>query len=193
MEELLLARQADLDQLVDCAAELYRHEHIPFEPAVARRALAALIDDPTLGRVWLIAIDGKPVGYLVIAFGYSIEYGRARRAAGRAVRDRGPAWAGPRHASPAVRGGRMPQARPACPAFRSGASEPRSPTPVPRRGLRRSRSLPHVVAAVTEIGNVRVGWMPKVNTPACAPGSRSDSHQHPSPASYGDVVGPQIR
>ena len=75
MPEFLAASQGDLDRLLGWVAELYRRERIPFDTAVARAALAALLDDPLLGRVWLIAVDREPVGYLVLAFGYSIEYG----------------------------------------------------------------------------------------------------------------------
>jgi GNAT superfamily N-acetyltransferase len=75
MPEFLAASQSDLDRLLSWVAELYRHERIRFDTPVARPALAALLDDPSLGRVWLIAVNGQPVGYLVLAFGYSIEYG----------------------------------------------------------------------------------------------------------------------
>lgn len=71
----LAAGQRDLDRVLSWVAELYRHEGIPFDPDVAGPALATLLDDPTLGQVWLIAVDGQPVGYLVLAFGYSLEYG----------------------------------------------------------------------------------------------------------------------
>jgi GNAT superfamily N-acetyltransferase len=75
MSELLAASRGDLERLLDWIAELYRHERIPFDPAVVRPAVAALLDDARLGQVWLIAVDGLPVGYLVLAFGYSLEYG----------------------------------------------------------------------------------------------------------------------
>lgn len=75
MPEFRPARQRDLDQLLGWIAELYRQDQIPFDAAVVRTALADLLDQPTLGQVWLIALDGQPVGYLILAFGYSVEYG----------------------------------------------------------------------------------------------------------------------
>jgi GNAT superfamily N-acetyltransferase len=39
-----------------------------------RAALLRLIGDDSLGRVWLIMLGDEPVGYLVLAFGYSLEY-----------------------------------------------------------------------------------------------------------------------
>jgi GNAT superfamily N-acetyltransferase len=34
-----------------------------------------LLEDPTLGRVWLIEDHGSVAGYLALCFGYSIEFG----------------------------------------------------------------------------------------------------------------------
>ena len=39
-----------------------------------RRALGALLEQAAFGRAWVIQ-DPGPVGYMVVAFGYSIEFG----------------------------------------------------------------------------------------------------------------------
>ena len=75
MPEFVPASPSDLHRLLAWIAELYRHERIAFDAAVVRPALATLLEDPALGQVWLIAVDGQPVGYLVLTFGYSLEYG----------------------------------------------------------------------------------------------------------------------
>jgi diamine N-acetyltransferase len=75
MGELRAASQRDVEQMLGWVAELYRHDSIPFDPAIARPALMALLADPRLGQVWLIMLDGQPVGYLIVAFGYSLEFG----------------------------------------------------------------------------------------------------------------------
>jgi ribosomal protein S18 acetylase RimI-like enzyme len=54
--------------------ELYAHDSIAFDAARVRRALGALLEDQRLGRAWLIE-DPAPVGYMIVAFGYSIEFG----------------------------------------------------------------------------------------------------------------------
>jgi len=46
----------------------------PFEQTAAAEATERLLRDPSLGRVWLIAYDGQTVGYIVMAFDYSLEY-----------------------------------------------------------------------------------------------------------------------
>ena len=45
-----------------------------FDEAPAGRALDDLLRNPALGRVWLIADNGVPIGYIVMAFDYSLEY-----------------------------------------------------------------------------------------------------------------------
>ena len=47
---------------------------VPFEPAAAAEVTQRLLRDPSLGRVWLIASRGQYVGYMVMAFDYSLEY-----------------------------------------------------------------------------------------------------------------------
>jgi GNAT superfamily N-acetyltransferase len=38
-------------------------------------ALAALVAGEPLGRAWLIRLDGRPVGYVVLSWGFSVEAG----------------------------------------------------------------------------------------------------------------------
>lgn len=47
---------------------------IPFDEAEAAKVTDQLLRDPALGRVWLIAAGGEYVGYIVMAFDYSMEY-----------------------------------------------------------------------------------------------------------------------
>ena len=45
-----------------------------FDEAVTARVTGQLLRDPAAGRVWFIAADGENVGYIVMAFDYSLEY-----------------------------------------------------------------------------------------------------------------------
>jgi GNAT superfamily N-acetyltransferase len=47
---------------------------VPFDDAQASQATGQLLRDPALGRVWLIVAGGENVGYIVMAFDYSLEY-----------------------------------------------------------------------------------------------------------------------
>lgn len=54
--------------------EYYAFDRHAFDENLARGALLGLLGDPSLGRVWLI-LDGRTaVGYIVLTFGYSLEF-----------------------------------------------------------------------------------------------------------------------
>jgi ribosomal protein S18 acetylase RimI-like enzyme len=61
--------------LLELMREFYASDHLSFEEERARRALAELLTNPSLGRVWLIEMAGRPAGYIVLAFGFSLEFG----------------------------------------------------------------------------------------------------------------------
>lgn len=68
------ATHADVDTLVAFMRGLYAHDEIAFEEAVAHDGLTQLINDESLGRVWLIVADGAPAGYIVVTYVFSLEY-----------------------------------------------------------------------------------------------------------------------
>jgi GNAT superfamily N-acetyltransferase len=67
--------RADIELLLQFVREYYEFDHLSFDKRVARTALENFIDDPTFGRVWWLSVDNELAGYLVLTFGYSIEYG----------------------------------------------------------------------------------------------------------------------
>ena len=69
------ARPADVPTLLAWMRDLYEQEPIPFDPAEAEATLRELLDHPEHGRVYLLCADGKPVGYAVVALGFSLEFG----------------------------------------------------------------------------------------------------------------------
>jgi GNAT superfamily N-acetyltransferase len=54
--------------------EYYAFDGHGFDEAKAHVALMALLRDDNLGRAWLILDRGGPVGYVVLCFGYSLEW-----------------------------------------------------------------------------------------------------------------------
>jgi ribosomal protein S18 acetylase RimI-like enzyme len=68
------AAPGDEDGLLAMMREFYVHERIVLDEAAARGALAALIADPSLGRVWWIDGESGPAGYMVLTLGYSLEF-----------------------------------------------------------------------------------------------------------------------
>lgn len=70
-----LASEGDLDALAEFVRRFYAEDQtFPLDEAVARRVLAGMIGDPSLGRVWMIHDGAEPIGYLALTFGYSLEY-----------------------------------------------------------------------------------------------------------------------
>jgi len=69
-----IATHADIDTLLQFMQEFYTCDHIAFEEAGARSALTTLLSDASLGRAWLIGAKGEAIGYVVLVFGFSLEY-----------------------------------------------------------------------------------------------------------------------
>lgn len=76
--EVRLAQAADVTQLVALMTEFYAESGFTLLPGPAARSFAQIIDDPRLGRVWLLGSDGQPAGYVVLTLGFSMEYGGLR-------------------------------------------------------------------------------------------------------------------
>ncbi|MEZ4767663.1 MAG: GNAT family N-acetyltransferase [Caldilineales bacterium] len=67
----------DLDLCVQFMHGLYENDDVPPDETAWAAALAGLLEADRLGRGWMIHLDGQPVGYVVVTFGYSLEfYGR---------------------------------------------------------------------------------------------------------------------
>lgn len=66
----------DIPLLVTLMTEFYSESATPLDSAGAPAAFAALLADDRLGHVWLIqAGDDDDVGYVVVTFSYSMEFG----------------------------------------------------------------------------------------------------------------------
>lgn len=68
------AEAADIEMLVVFMRDFYEHEALRFDESSARRALAQLLANPALGRVFLLSSEGEMVGYTVLTFGFSLEF-----------------------------------------------------------------------------------------------------------------------
>jgi len=68
------AKQCDADVLLEFMRAYYAFDGHAFDRQKASEALTALLRDANLGRVWVILDGDEPVGYLVLCFGYSLEW-----------------------------------------------------------------------------------------------------------------------
>lgn len=69
-----IAENADTEILVQFIREFYELDQYPFNDESVRSALAIILNDNSLGRVWIIQDGSKAIGYVVLTFGYSLEY-----------------------------------------------------------------------------------------------------------------------
>jgi GNAT superfamily N-acetyltransferase len=72
---LQAATHQDVEALLVMMEALYANEGHSFDAALAERATRNLLDSPMWGHIWLIQRDGRPVGYVVLTFGFSLEFG----------------------------------------------------------------------------------------------------------------------
>lgn len=69
-----LAVGSDADALLEFMREYYAFDGHGFDRDKARVALTALLRDSDLGLAWLILDGDAAVGYVVLCFGYSLEW-----------------------------------------------------------------------------------------------------------------------
>ena len=70
-----VAAGEDADALLAMMRELNEHEGMAFDEPKARAALAQLVADERFGVAHLILSGGETAGYLVVTFGFSVEFG----------------------------------------------------------------------------------------------------------------------
>lgn len=70
-----LATLADIDVLVDLMHDFYAESEFPFDREWAARSFHDLLSDPALGAVWLISVDGKIAGHVVLSVRFAMEFG----------------------------------------------------------------------------------------------------------------------
>ena len=68
-----IANSSDTETLLELIQEFYEGEHLPFDDNMIR-ALAKILNDDSLGRIWLIQDGNEAIGYVVLTFGYSLEF-----------------------------------------------------------------------------------------------------------------------
>ena len=72
---LHLAGPDDIDRLLPMVAAYHAFERIDTTPDHRRAALVPLLAGSPHGAVWFIGPRRSPVGYVVVTFGWSVEFG----------------------------------------------------------------------------------------------------------------------
>lgn len=68
------AMESDAEVLLDFMQAYYDYDGHGFDREKARGALVGLLRDARFGRAWLVLDEDRPVGYVVLCFGYSLEW-----------------------------------------------------------------------------------------------------------------------
>ncbi len=69
------ATARDFAALLELIRDYYRFDRIPFNPRAIRAGLRLLLRDEIFGRAWLILNRIQPVGYIILTFGFDLEFG----------------------------------------------------------------------------------------------------------------------
>ena len=69
-----IATESDCEILVDLVGEFHAVEGLPQDKGELRRVLQDFLRNQSLGRAWLICSGAKAVGYVVLTFGFSLEF-----------------------------------------------------------------------------------------------------------------------
>jgi len=69
-----IAVESDAELLLGMMREYYAFDHHAFDEEKADAPLRGLLRDPAVGRVWLICDGETRIGYVVLTFGYSLEF-----------------------------------------------------------------------------------------------------------------------
>jgi GNAT superfamily N-acetyltransferase len=72
--QLRFAEVPDAPLLLRFMREYYAFDGHTFVEDKARTALVNFLKEPAYGRAWIIFDEESPVGYIVLTFGYSLEY-----------------------------------------------------------------------------------------------------------------------
>lgn len=65
----------DIETIVLFMHDFYLIDGYPIDMERSRKLFVEFIENPHLGKAWLIAFDGKTVGYVILTFIFNFEYG----------------------------------------------------------------------------------------------------------------------
>jgi ribosomal protein S18 acetylase RimI-like enzyme len=72
---ILPATVEDIDALLPMVEQYWRFENIEgFDPGRMRALLTRVLEDASLGRVWISRVYGEPAGYLLAVYVFSLEF-----------------------------------------------------------------------------------------------------------------------
>lgn len=65
---------SDIEIIVPMMQEFYAIDNYPIDVAISKALFLEFLENPHLGKAWLIYSDGQIVGYIILTFIFSFEY-----------------------------------------------------------------------------------------------------------------------
>jgi GNAT superfamily N-acetyltransferase len=69
------AKEKDIGDILDMMANFNAIDHYPFDRKKCQENITVFMSMAHLGQIWTINLDDVTVGYIVLTFGFSFEYG----------------------------------------------------------------------------------------------------------------------
>jgi hypothetical protein len=66
---------ADSDALLRLMETFCRHFSYPFDRQLRQNLIGQVLENPSLGSLWLIEPANHPVGYVAVTYGFAFEFG----------------------------------------------------------------------------------------------------------------------
>ncbi len=64
----------DIPEIMTMMANFHADDRIAWDAEEAQRAIRDLLEHQTYGIFWLVELDNRPLGFLVLTFGFSLEF-----------------------------------------------------------------------------------------------------------------------
>ncbi|GAB3900024.1 hypothetical protein GCM10028803_22170 [Larkinella knui] len=65
----------DADAVLRMMETFCRHFSYPFDRQLRRNLIRHVLENPSLGSLWLIEPENEPVGYVALTYGFAFEFG----------------------------------------------------------------------------------------------------------------------
>ncbi len=72
--QITVMQQSEIETAAELVRSFYTEFGFPFDPVIIRSCLEELSASPDLGRLFFLQHDEKTVGFILITFGFSLEY-----------------------------------------------------------------------------------------------------------------------
>lgn len=70
-----VSQTADVEALLQLMETFCHHFSYPFDRSLRQQLIRQILENPSLGSLWLVVDENRPVGYVVLTYGFALEFG----------------------------------------------------------------------------------------------------------------------